>query len=310
DDAPDDLVPAPVELPRVDVEIAAPTAYTPVGPDDYRCFLLDWPLDEVAFVTGFHAKPENLGIVHHIIAYRIAPTSVASYEDLDAADPEPGYTCFGGPGGSVTDFSAGQWLGAWAPGGGASPYPEGTGLRMEPGSKVVLQIHYNTASGASGSDRSAIELMTAPTVDREAFMLLWANPDWIFGDMPIPAGKPDATHQFEYDPTAALDLLTDVVPPNQPFLLHSSSHHMHLLGQQAEHMLLRGDGSETCLLQIPHWDFGWQMAYRFDEPVLVEPGDRLRLTCQWDNSAGQADVNWGEGTGDEMCLAIFYASSP
>lgn len=309
-DAPMDLVPPPVELPRVDLEITAPVAYSPKGSDDYRCFLLDWPHDEVTFVTGFRALPDNLSIVHHMIAYRISPADAATYEQLDADDPEPGYTCFGGPGGSVTDFSAGQWLGAWAPGGGASPYPEGTGLKVEPGSKVVLQIHYNTASGDGAPDQSGMQLMFAPTVEREAFMLLWANPDWLFGDMPIPAGSPDTVHTFEYDPTAVLDLLTDVVAPNTPFLLHSTSHHMHLLGTQSEHTIVRADGSETCLVQIPSWDFGWQTAFRFSEPVLFEPGDRLRLTCQWDNSAGANEVNWGEGTGDEMCLGIFYASVP
>jgi hypothetical protein len=307
-DAPEDLVPEPAVLPRVDVEMIAPEPYTPASPDDYRCFLLDWPLEEPAYVTGFRAVPENIAVVHHIIAYRIAPANVATYEALDADDPEPGYTCFGGPGGSVADPAAGAWLGAWAPGGGAAPYPEGTGLRMEPGSKVVLQIHYNTASGDTDPDRSGIEIMIEPSVEREAFMMLWADPDWLFGEMPIPAGSPDTVHQWELDPTSVLDFLTDVVPPNSPLLIHSTSHHMHLLGQRADHTILRADGSETCLLDIPRWDFGWQTAYRFAEPVVFEPGDRLRLACQWDNSAGDADVNWGEGTGDEMCLGIYYVT--
>ncbi len=309
DDAPADLVPPPALLPRVDLEIVAPESYTPTAPDDYRCFLLDLPIDDVAFVTGFHAKPENVAIVHHIIAYRIAPDRVATYEALDAEDPEPGYTCFGGPGGSASDPAAGAWLGAWAPGSGAAPYPEGTGLRVEPGSKIVLQIHYNTASGNTDPDRSAVELMLEPTVEKEAFMMLWADIAWLSGDMPIPAGSPDTVHTWNYDPTTVMDFLTDVVPPNSPFLIYTATHHMHLLGQKADHTILRGDGSETCLLDIPRWDFGWQSAYRLSEPVRFEPGDTLRLACQWDNSAGDHDVNWGEGTGDEMCLGIYYATN-
>jgi len=39
----------------------------------------------------------------------------------------------------------------------------------------------------------------------------------------------------------------------------------------------------------------------------VNPGDSIRVECHWNNSApGAVDVNWGEGTGDEMCLGLFY----
>lgn len=307
DDAPAPIDPGADALPRVDLTLSSPEPYTPTGTDDYRCFLLDWPMDAPAFVTGFHTRPGNPSIVHHVIAYRITPDRVAQYEALDAADPAAGYTCFGGPGGDVTDPGAGLWLGAWAPGGHASAYPEGTGLSMLPGSKVVLQIHYNQSAG-SGSDTTAVELMVDDSVEREAFMLLWADIDWLSGNMPIPAGDADVEHHFAYDPTRVMDFLTDVIEPDQPFLLYSAAHHMHLLGSTARHEIQRGDGSTTCLLDIPRWDFSWQSFYGFGEPVRFDPGDVLSLSCHWDNAAGDAEVNWGEGTSDEMCLGIYYAT--
>ena len=48
---------------------------------------------------------------------------------------------------------------------------------------------------------------------------------------------------------------------------------------------------------------------RFAQPEVFEPGDHLRLACEWDNAAGDATVNWGDGTSDEMCLGIFYATA-
>jgi len=39
------------------------------------------------------------------------------------------------------------------------------------------------------------------------------------------------------------------------------------------------------------------------EPVRVEEGDVVEMTCTWDNPTGEA-LNWGDGTGDEMCLSI------
>ncbi|MCA3011460.1 MAG: hypothetical protein INH41_03575 [Myxococcaceae bacterium] len=48
-------------------------------------------------------------------------------------------------------------------------------------------------------------------------------------------------------------------------------------------------------------------------------GDQLKLSCSWNNTAEfqpvmngvrgpPRDANWGEGTGDEMCLGILYVS--
>ena len=76
-----------------------------------------------------------------------------------------------------------------------------------------------------------------------------------------------------------------------------------------------------CLLDIPEWDFNWQYAYEIEESVLFNPGDQLGISCEWDNSAsnqhrvnGQLpdpqDVDWGDGTQDEMCLGVLYITQP
>ncbi|MCH9686825.1 MAG: monooxygenase, partial [Deltaproteobacteria bacterium] len=307
--APD--IPEPPSLSRVDLTLTIPEAYTPTeAPDDYRCFLLDWPQTELSYVTGFTAAPDDARMVHHMIAFAIPPGQVAQYEALDDAEPGIGYTCFGGPGGPITSVeSAGTWLGAWAPGGVAGDLPEGTGIPMEPGSRVVLQVHYNTLAGEVGPDQSSVEFKLDDQVDKPAFMMLWANPDWLFGDMPIPAGAPSTVHAFELDPTLFMDFLTDLIPPNEPFQIYAATAHMHTLGTRAEQTIQRADGSQTCLLSIPQWDFNWQQRYRFEEPVVFNPGDTLRSECEWNNEANDQNVNWGDGTGDEMCLAVFYATA-
>ncbi|MCX4242466.1 monooxygenase [Paraliomyxa miuraensis] len=304
-------IPDPPGLSRVDLTLAMPEPYLPSQmPDDYRCFLLPWPEVETRYVTGFAALPDDLRTVHHMIAYAIAPDRVAQYEALDEADPEPGYTCFGGPGGPITSpQSAGTWLGAWAPGGITGDFPEGTGIAMEPGSRVVLQIHYNTLVGDLRPDGSAVQLRIDAEVERPAFSMLWADPAWLAGGMPIPAGEAQVVHSFELDPTQFMNLLTDVIPAGTPFQIHSASHHMHKLGTRAQQEILRGDGSRECLLELPQWDFDWQQAYRLADPVRFDPGDRLRLACEWNNEAGDQHVNWGDGTQDEMCLGVYYVTA-
>jgi hypothetical protein len=39
----------------------------------------------------------------------------------------------------------------------------------------------------------------------------------------------------------------------------------------------------------------------------VKKGDTLSVSCTWDNPTDE-DVNWGEGTGDEMCLGTMLVS--
>lgn len=302
--------PPPGGLSRVDLELTLPEPYLPTQqPDDYRCFLLDWPGETTTYVTGFEAKPDQLRTVHHMIAFAIAPEQVAEYEALEAADPALGYTCFGGPGGAITGpESAGTWLGAWAPGGNTGDFPAGTGLEMPPGSKVVLQIHYNTLVDDLGPDASGVRFKLDAEVERVAYTMPWADPGWLSGNMPIPA-QAGVVHTWSFDPTLVMNLFTDVIPPYQPIEIHTAVHHMHKLGTRGEQRIDRADGSQTCLLQLPRWDFDWQQAYVFAEPIRFEPGDNLHLGCEWDNAAGDGTVNWGEGTGDEMCLGVYYITA-
>ncbi len=308
-------------LPRVDLELALPAPYTPLqSPDDYHCFVLDWSAQVDQYVTGFNVQPGNARVVHHVIAFLIQPDKVQQTLDLDAAEAGPGYTCFGGPGGNNASVS---WLGSWAPGSQATMYPEGTGLLIKPGSKVVLQVHYNTAAAPEGqrADQTKVELALADTVQKRAWIMPWSSPDWARNHhMPIPAGEPDVVHSWSLDPTQVLSYLTSQQLVNGVgFRIYAAGFHQHLLGTRGRLEINRADGSKECLLDVPRWDFHWQRNYRFSKMKPFKPGDLLGITCHWDNSAENQpvfdgvkrearDVNWGEGTADEMCLGIFYIS--
>ncbi len=288
-----------------DVELALPLAYTPtISPDEYRCFVLDWPEDQLKYITGFRATPGEAAIVHHVIAFTIPPAQTAEFEALDAADPDPGYLCYGGPGGKRPN-----WLGSWVPGSTAGALPAGSGLRVEPGSKIVVQMHYHTLPGA-GPDRTALKLRTADTVERVAVVAPFTNPGWVSGlsPMEIPAGEPEVVKSFSIDLSKALPLLADGndLDPSKPLLLHAAAVHMHTLGVSGSIKVERAAGGTDCALEVPRWDFNWQGSYQLATPLTVMPGDKLTLECTWDNSAGEAPVYWGEGTGDEMCLGVVY----
>jgi len=307
-------------LSRVDLELPMPIVYTPQkSPDDYRCFVMDWPSTGFSYVTGFRAKPGNAKVVHHVIAYLAGPEYAAEFAQLDADEPGPGYTCFGGANG---DRGGTGWLGAWAPGAIGGMYPEGTGILVRPGSKVILQVHYNTL-GKSGdfSDRTTVELAIAETVKHRSAYVPFTNFAWIRGGgMTIPAHESDVVHTYSVDPTPFWGLATAGALPNGVALkVHSAAAHQHLLGTKNKQQILRKDGTSECLLDIPRWDFHWQQAYWLEKPKLVKPGDKLEITCHWDNSSANQPVvdgkrleprtaDWGESTTDEMCLGLLYVS--
>jgi hypothetical protein len=302
-----------------DQEIAMAEAYEPRTDmaDDYRCFVLDWPVDKPRYVTGFEAVPDQPSIVHHVIAYVIPPSGAQVYRDLDAGEEGPGYTCFGSPGGGFSQ----QWLGAWAPGTQPSSDPD-RGILVEPDSVVILQMHYHPTSEPP-ADRSSIRVTLADEVRYQQYVLPFTNPDWLSGGMMIAAGDESVVHDYAVDLIPYIGLIFPDAPlaSGEPFLLHTVSLHMHTRGTRASLTVDRKDGSEDCGLYIPRWDFDWQGGYKLREPLLINPGDRLHLTCEWDNSAANQpivdgapmepkNIYWGEGTGDEMCLAVMTVSAP
>ena len=279
---------------RVDLTLTMPEPYTPTtSPDDYRCFLVDWPEEETVYVTGFGMVPGQPSIVHHVIAYPAGPETIEYYEGVDAADDGPGYTCYGGPGGEPGKRA--RWLGGWAPGGQARALAEGTGIAIEPGSKMILQVHYNTSEALAVEDQTSMEVMIEASVEDEGEITPVADFGWVFGgEMVIPAGATGET--FTYSEAWDHDAW-----------LHDVGMHMHGLGRGGEVSITHADGTETCLQRMDDWDFNWQMAYRLSEPVFIAEGDELNVTCVFDNPTGE-DVAWGEATTDEMCLGIVYHS--
>ncbi|WAS97099.1 monooxygenase [Nannocystis punicea] len=301
-----------------DLDMPLPEPYVATkSPDDYRCFVLDWPEDQLKYVIGFDVVPDARPIVHHAIAFLIPPGSVTTYKNLDAAEDGPGYTCYGSPGGG--GFSQ-QWLGAWAPGTQPS-LDEKRGIPVQPGSAIVLQMHYHPMSGTSPADQTRLRLKLADSVEVPLHVIPFTNPDWLGGSMQIPAGESSVVHDFEVDLTGFIgDFFPQAgVKNGEPFVMHEVSLHMHTRGRRASLELDRQGAEDECALYIPNWDFSWQGGYRLNEPITVKPGDRLRLTCEWDNSAANqpfengvqvepADLGWGEGTGDEMCLSVLTVS--
>ncbi|MFZ5470952.1 MAG: hypothetical protein ACOZIN_16110 [Myxococcota bacterium] len=276
---PSDAPPAPdggMGLPGVDATLTPATGYTPNASltDDYRCLIVDPQLTQSRYVTGFEITPGVRRQVHHIILYS-ADRNDALAED--SAENGPGWTCFGGP-----RTTAPIMLGGWVPGTPPTEYPVGTGIQLQASRVIVMQLHYNLANGPPLEDLTTVKLRYESSVSSPAIILPLLDNQFV-----IP---PNSTDQST---TASQTLLTGgkvwgVLP------------HMHQKGTK-----IKVELDNSCLIDIPQWNFGWQQFYFYPSPVSFSLGARVQLTCTWNNFTNQ-EVRWGESTDDEMCLNYFY----
>jgi hypothetical protein len=336
------------------VTLALSRPYQPVAAgsasDDYRCFLIDPGVSEDRFITGVRFVPGNPEVVHHAIVYRVDPSQVAAARDRDAQDERDGWTCFGGPDlpapagtRGLDALGTSAWLAAWAPGGKETRYPDGTGVPLGADEQVVLQVHYNLAAG-DGLDNTSVEFRTVPvTADLRplATMLLPAPVE-----LPCQAGEtaPLCDRQAAVEDTITRfggeslrtiwglqflcggDLTDPAAGPTQscdhrvsaPSTIFAAAGHMHLLGRSITIDLNPDTPDERRILDVQAYDFDRQGSVPLPEPVDVEKGDVLRVTCTHDTSlrekipalreVGPRYITWGEGTADEMCLGIVTLS--
>ncbi|KJK50478.1 monooxygenase [Lentzea aerocolonigenes] len=334
------------------VDLKMAEAYTPAPPegggtDEYRCQVIDPGLTKAAFVTGTQVTPENVALAHHAIVYAVPPAGAAAVREQDAKTPGLGWQCFGGtgvPGAEVEEGEA-AWVDTWAPGASETLFTEDVGFKLEPGSLIVLQMHYNLLASdgkPAGSDRSAVRLRltdgTPQTRELDTFPLDAPT------DLPCAADESgplcdraasiaDVTKRFGPEVGGTADEQLEECgqsapkPGNTqtcdqevpaPMTLFAGFGHMHLLGRSIKVELNPGKPNAKVVLDVPQFDFDNQRLVKLPEPVEIGPGDTLRVTCTHDaglrkklpqlSKLPPRYVVWGDGTSDEMCTGIMTVS--
>jgi hypothetical protein len=321
--------------------LTMPALYTPKAPnggtDEYRCFLIDPKLTNQAYLTGSQFLPQNADIVHHAIFFRIGPNSADQARKLDADTPGDGWTCFGDSG-----VEGDSWVASWAPGANETLLAPNLGYPMPPGSLMVMQIHYNllaTGGKAGGSDQSSIRLRLNDNASAMTALQTSTLPAPI--ELPCTASESgplcdrdaaiaDVTQRFGADVGGQEAQLVKLCYQGKPLVAGVTQHcdrrvpqaatvyavagHMHLLGRSIKIELNPDTAGAQTLLDVPKYNFDDQAIHPLATPVVLKPGDTLRVTCTHDASLrsllpqlrGTAPryVVWGDGTSDEMCLGL------
>lgn len=263
--------------------------------DLYQCFVIPTGLTEEMYVSGFEVVPGNAEMVHHVLVF--ADTSDVPAQ-LDAADPNPGYTGFGG-----TGSSSSQLIGLWVPGEQPFFYPANMGVKLDAGTNIILQMHYPGGTGGQVDQTKVnFDLFQGNWLTREVFFSSVLDHGLSLTDGPLIL-PPNQVSTFHNQFTI----------PNVDVTLLAVGPHMHLLGKSIKSWAITPTSDNIPLFDIPDWDFHYQGFYQFRQPVKLPANTVLYGEASYDNTASNPNQpsdppEWvfvGEATTDEMFLIYF-----
>lgn len=181
----------------------------------------------------------------------------------------------------------------WAPGIPQAECPPDTGVFVPKGARFQFEVHYTT-NGTAHTDQSEMGLYLAKEKPKMRLDTRIAENR----DLIIPPGEPNAEHIAYYC-------------FKRDAIIYNIGPHMHLRGSWFRFQLLHPDGKRETILNIPRYDFNWQIGHVFEKPKHVSAGTWLVCTGGFDNSErnphnpnASKQVKFGLQTSDEMFMGF------
>jgi hypothetical protein len=318
---PKDMPPAPTfaegwKIGKPDAVISIPERkLEPTGPDEYAYVTVPTNFPEDRWVSAAELRPGNHKVVHHAHVFVISPETPATAQKTDINPSveygkwlhiHEGTLSFIRPDAPVIDNGClqddngafpgsppsdlGSLISSFLPGREADVYPEGTARLVKAGSKLNFQIHYSRTTGKSETDATSVGLLFA----KEPPKLVARRIDLSNHMFLIPAGDPN--HEVTECHTFQKDIYITSLTP-----------HMHLRGKAMKMEVSYPDGRTETLLNVPAYDFNWQITYRAAAPIFLPKGTRMRIEAHFDNSPNNRAnpdpnkiVRWGAASEVEM----------
>ena len=242
--------------------------------DHYEWLVIENPLDEDRWIKTVEVRPSFMAGAHHNLTF-IAPPG-AGPESL----------------GEERNLVIG-----WAPGAMPFRYPEGRGKLLPAKSNVLFQMHYhkNPGPGTGGVDQTSVGIRFYD----EGAEVKPVTTMWVLDPaLRIPPGEANyqSVSEFTFEDEG---------------VIYNFTPHMHLRGKSFRYTAHYPDGREEILLDVPDYDFNWQLTYTPKEPLRMAKGARVVCEAVFDNSADnpanpdpEIEVTWGEATTDEMMIGF------
>lgn len=254
------------------------------GAIDYQYFTVDPGWTEDRWIKATECMPGNRSVVHHIFVFAVPPE--VEIPDLSGPNSDRGFN----PGAGGVELIAGN-----APGTPPMVAPDGMGTFVKAGTRLVFQMHY-TPNGSEVHDRSAVGFVFCDASEVKHKLTMNMAINFSFAIPPHADNHPvEATKTFKED-----TLIVTLAP------------HMHLRGKSFRYDLHYPDGTVETILDVPRYDFNWQVIYMFAEPKLAPAGTRMYCLAHFDNSENNLanpnpneEVRWGDQTWEEMMIGWF-----
>jgi hypothetical protein len=290
-----------------DVVFTTPRPYVvpAQGALDYVYIVIPTNFEHNTWITAGEIRPSDRSVVHHVSAFW-RPAGSAWLKDakpgvpyvipkaqLDSADFKR--TLNRGAGGSqpLQLESGAEFLIGYSPGMPVQDFSIGHAAKLIPAeADLVLELHFTPNGKTPVEERIETGFVLAKTDPVRRFLTI-SNWSW---NISIPPG--DANHEGHASMrfNEAVDLVF-----MQP--------HMHLRGKDMSVRLVYPDGKSEIVLDVPHYDFNWQLIYYEARPLHLPRGTLMEITAHWDNSANNpanpdpgAEVRLGEQNTDEMLV--------
>ncbi len=280
---PKDMPPTPHftegwQLGEPDLIVDLPEIQIPATGNDYfptPSVTLDLADDH--WIRAVEIRPSNRVVTHHSVIFCV---------DADAAT--------GGGRGSMVASGVFNVLAVWAVGTPPTVYPEGMGRWVRKGQMLRTNLHYHP-NGTAQVDRTRVGLYFGKgELKKEVVAALAGN---------LTFSIPPQAQNYELRAAYVADQDINVV---------SFFPHMHLRGQDMTMTATYPGGKHETLLNVPAYDFNWQLFYYPKTTVSLPKGTRIDLLAHYDNSAANkrnpdptASVGFGEASTAEMMFGMF-----
>jgi hypothetical protein len=243
----------------------------------YQYFKVDPGFKEDTWIQAVEVRPQQRSQVHHILVFAQQGNQRATRAGEQFSDMLIGY----------------------APGVPTITWDPDTAYLVKAGTTFLFQVHY-TVNGKEALDRSVLGLKIRK--DKPTYRAFSGSATQFRLDIPPndPSYETKATYTFKEDVT-----LLDMTP------------HMHLRGKAFKYVLTYPDGRTEQLLNVPKYEFNWQLSYILAQPRQVPAGSKIEATAWYDNSANNKynpdptqTVHWGDQTFQEMMIGFFNYKVP
>jgi hypothetical protein len=290
-------------IPKPDLVFTMPSAFDvpKAGKIDYQYIVVPTGLTEDKWVQMVEARPSARSVVHHVVVYVREPESKWLRGEAEPGIPfvPPRTTPDGKPrndiGGGGSDI-----LTIYTPGNVPDKFKPGQAKLLKAGSDLVFQMHYTANGKSAAADKTSVGLIFANERPAERVLTIaLANDKFV-----IPPG--DGNYR----------VTTGATLPNTGTIL-SFFPHMHVRGKAFEYKLTQPGEEQQTLLKVPNYNFNWQLTYRLEQPITIQPGARMDMAAWFDNSPNnpfnpdpKSEVRWGEQSWEEMMIGFFDVAVP